>query len=137
MVVLGIFLSQFEAVGTASMLRGYGIFVSLDGEHYTSAIYQSVGYGGYRLRVRAEDHAAASDILRECGAAERELYRTTPRPALLWFVAFWGGLHAVTGFLAGGPGLAVLAGVWGSLGIPVDPKGRADYFLSAPADQAF
>lgn len=137
MVLLAIFLSRFEAVEIASMLRGYGIFVSLDGEHYTSTIYESVGYGGYRLRVRAEDHAAASEILRDCGVTERELFRTTPRPVLLWFVAFWGGVHFAAGFLGGGAGIAMLAGIWGALGIPVDPKCRADYFLSQPIDQPF
>ena len=137
MVLLAIFLSRFEAMEIASMLRGQGIFVSLDGEHYTSTIYESVAYGGYRLRVIAEDHATASDILREAGVPGRQLFRTTPRPILLWFVAIWGGLHFATGFLIGGPGMALVAGFAAAFGIPVEPKCRADYFLSESTDQPF
>lgn len=137
MVLLAIFLSRFEAVEIASMLRGYGIFASMDGEFYTSTIYESLAYGGYRLRVQAEDHLAASDILREAGGPGRQLFRTKPRPILLWFAGIWGGLFGAIGLLGGS---GVLAGLWAlsaALGIPVDPKCRADYFLSQREDQAF
>lgn len=137
MVLIAVFLSRFEAEEIASMLRGYGIFVSLDGEHYTATIYQSLGYGGYRMRVCAEDHEVASEILRHSGAPERQLFRTRPRPVLLWFLAFWGGLHVVLGLAAGAAGFAGLMGLSAVLGVPVDPKVRGDYFLSSPDDQDF
>ena len=53
MVLLAIFLSRFEAVEIASMLRGYGILGRLDGEYFTAITYQSLTLGGYRLRILA------------------------------------------------------------------------------------
>ena len=136
MVLLAIFLSRFEAIEIASMLRGYGILVSMDGEHYTATIYESLAYGGYRLRVVAEDHQVASDILREAGVSDRELFRTKPRPILLWFVSFWGGLHIALNLALGATGFtAYYLPVASILSLPIDPKARGDYFLSAPADQ--
>ncbi|WP_299195772.1 hypothetical protein [uncultured Erythrobacter sp.] len=132
MVLLAIFLSRFEVIEIASMLRGYGIFVSMDGEHYTATIYESLAYGGYRLRVTAEDHSLASEILREADVPNRELFRTKPRPILLWFLSFWGGLHIALGVAIGAGGLSGLLGIQAVLGVPIDPKTRGDYFLSPP-----
>ena len=100
MVLLAIFLSRFEAVEIASMLRGYGILVSLDGEYFTATTYQSLTLGGYRLRVLAEDHAAASEILRACDAPARDLFRKKPRGVLLWFLApsDWLAIRVGNGF---------------------------------------
>ena len=107
MVLLAIFLSRFEAVEIASMLRGYGILVSLDGEYFTATTYQSLTFGGYRLRVLAEDHAAASDVLRACDAPGRDLFRTKPRGVLLWFLAFLIGWPFVWGiFMYSNPAIA-------------------------------
>ncbi len=134
MVLLAIFLSRFEAVEIASMLRGYGILVSLDGEYLTATTYQSLTFGGYRLRVLAEDHAAASDILRACDAPGRDLFRTKPRGVLLWFLAFLIGWPFVWGMVFGAPLLAI-GGLQYVLSLPIDPKGRPDYFLSEVTDQ--
>ena len=39
MVLLAIFVSRFEANLVASMLRGYGLLVSVDGEAHASVLY--------------------------------------------------------------------------------------------------
>jgi len=135
MVLLAIFLSRFEAVEIASMLRGYGVLVSLDGEYFTATTYQSLTLGGYRLRVLAEDHAAASDILRACDAPGRDLFRTRPRGVLLWFLAPLIGWPFVWGMVFGVPLFAIALGLQLVLSSPIDPKGRPDYFLSDVTDQ--
>ena len=134
MVLLAIFLSRFEAVEIASMLGRYGILVSLDGEYFTATTYQSLTFGGYRLRVLAEDHAAASDILRACDAPGRDLFRTQPRGVLLWFLAFLIGWPFVWGIFIGAP-LVAIGGLQYVLSLPIDRKGRPDYFLSEVTDQ--
>ena len=135
MMLLAIFVSRFEAIEIASMLRGYGIYVSIDGEAHASAEYVSLALGGHRLRVFAEDHATASEILGQSGVVERDVYRRTPRPILLWFLGLWAGLPVLFGLLAGAPIYGLLFVLNVITGTPVDPKGRPDYFLSEPANQ--
>ena len=125
MVLLAIFLSRFEAVEIASMLRGYGIFVSLDGEYFTATTYQSVTLGGYRMRVCAEDHAAASEILRQSGAPERDLYRTSPRPILLWMVWFFLTAYGTVSAALISMGATLWFLGWApysAMTLPIDPK---------------
>ncbi len=134
MVLLAIFVSRFEASTIAEMLRGYGLIVSLDGEAHASVAYNSLALGGHRLRVASQDYEPASEILRECGVEQQEHGYSGPTPALIWLwaglVGFWSlmaGLSVAEGEASFPAFLYVPLAVYT---VPVDPKGRPDYFLS-------
>ena len=137
MVLLAIFVSRFEAQLIAGMLHGYGIHTSVDGEAHASAEYISLALGGHRLRVPAGDYQAASDILREAGVLDHDVLHRRLRSPLLWLIGgvfgFVGGTSA--GMVAlGAPVWLLLMPLFSALSIPVDPRGRPDYFLAAPSD---
>ena len=136
MVLLAIFVSRFEASIVASMLRGYGLIVSLDGEAHASVSYNSLALCGHRLRVASEDYGVASEILRQAGAeGDYELPR--PNRLLMWAAAMLGAFYLATiglSVLVGSaPAYSLLYIPLGIYSIPVDPKGRPDYFLAPEA----
>lgn len=136
MVLLAVFVSRFEASMVAAMLRGYGLLVSLDGEAHASVAYYSLALGGHRLRVASMDYDAASDILRECGVERREYVHPRPTGALrlllMALAGFWTSVAAFSVFLGNASIATFLEIPLAVYTVPVDPKGKPDYFL-APA----
>lgn len=136
--LIAIFVSRFEAIEIASMLRGYGLHASIDGEAHAATEYITMAFGGHRLYVFSEDYEAASQILRECGVEHDDRKLRPPGRALKWLV----------GMTAAGVAAFLVPSVWSGaapawlLGyipmsiysLPVDPKGKPDYFLAESED---
>lgn len=139
LVTIAITVSRVEAVVVASMLEGYGIPVHIGAGAQGSTEYNSLALGGYRLWVSEADWPAASDILRQSAARAPDTIVNGPRRAIFRFWAAVLGLHAAfilpplaaVGSVAAGLLLAPLS----MLIVPVNPQGRADYFL-APEPEA-
>ena len=140
MVLIAIFVSRFDAIFAASMLRGYGIHTSIDGEAHASAEYISLALGGHRLRVFAEDYEVASDLLRDAGVLEDRETEKGPSSALLKFVSLVMAMNASTLLPAVFFGTASIAWLLyiplSVFTIPIDPRGRPDYFLAAPLNES-
>ena len=137
MVLLGVVVSRPEALVIASMLEAGGIDVWIGAEHLGSLGWlqlNSVALGGYRLMVPASQWSAASELVREVGLVDSP-------------VAFRGGRAAVVRALAAVLGPAMILGFAGMVLaslpavvlflipiqyglIPVDPRGRPDWFLT-------
>lgn len=136
LVTVSIAVSRAEALVVASMLEGYGIRVHIGGDRQGSTEYWSLAYGGYRLWISEDDHEAASEIIRQSGALEQSELRKGPRPALVRFIAVWLAIKLALFFAAGAsatetaPPYVLPAIVLESFMIPVNPQGRADYFLT-------
>ena len=134
MVLIAIFVSRFEAIEIASMLRGYGLLVSLDGEAHAATEYISLALGGHRLRVANADYETASDILRQCGVEHSDRKEIRPTSALKWLVGVVASVYATlfgTAVIAGAAPLYTLVYIpFAVYSFPIDPKGRPDYFLS-------
>jgi hypothetical protein len=139
LITIAIAVSRVEAVVVASMLEGYGIPVHIGADAQGSTEYNSLALGGYRLWVSQADWPAASDILRQSAASAPDSVVTGPRRAIFRFWAATAGacaLFAVPaiasfGSLAAGMVLSPLL----MLIVPVNPQGRADYYLAAPAEE--
>lgn len=139
LVTIAIAVSRVEAVVVAAMLEGYGIPVHIGANAQGSTEYNSLALGGYRLWVAEADWLAASDILRQSACAAPDSLSTGPRRAIF---RFWAAVVAVQAMVV----LPALA-VFGTLAIelallplsmlivPVNPQGRADYYLAPPADE--
>lgn len=138
MVVLAIFVSRFEAITVASMLRAYGVPTWVDGEAHASAEYISQALGGHRLRVMAADYKSASAIIRDAGLADAEYVPVRPNTALLKLIGLaFAAYSAIFGSLVatGGASAAYLLLIPFSVyQIPVDPKGPPDYFLKRSSE---
>tara|TARA_B100000678_G_C18098019_1_gene457556 strand:+ start:76 stop:513 length:438 start_codon:yes stop_codon:yes gene_type:complete len=134
MVLLAIFVSRFEASIIAEMLRGYCLHVNIDAEAHGSVEYISLAFGGHRLRVFREDYRVASDILRQAGVGEEISELPGPSRALVWLVGTLGCLYSVllgSAVITGSAPIAALLYIpLGVYSLPVDPKGRSDYFLA-------
>ena len=139
LVTIGIAVSRVEAVVVASMLEGYGIPVHIGGYAQGTLEYNSLALGGYRLWVSEADWTVASDILRQSAASAPDTVVTGPRRAIVRFWAAAAGACAVFvlpalatfGSAAAGMVLSLLA----FLVVPVNPQGRADYYLAPPAEE--
>ncbi|KEO89456.1 hypothetical protein EH31_12485 [Erythrobacter longus] len=139
LVTVSIAVSRAEALVVASMLEGYGIPVHIGGDRQGSTEYLSLAYGGYRLWISQDDHEVASQIIRQSGALDEGDQRKWPRRALVRFLLIWTGLKVaiVIGF-SGASGVSPPLYALGfvmleSLTAPVNPQGRADYFLASPS----
>jgi hypothetical protein len=137
LVTISIAVSRVEAVVVASMLEGYGIPVHIGADAQGSTEYNSLALGGYRLRVSEADWPAASDILRQSAAIAPDSIGTGPRKALVRFLLAWFGAHAAAVIAAlpviGVPPVAIALMPFAMMIVPVNPQGRADYFL-APSE---
>lgn len=139
LVTIGIAVSRVESAVVAGMLEGYGIPVHIGGYAQGTLEFNSLALGGYRLWVAEADWAAASDILRQSAASAPDTIVTGPRRALIRFWAVAVGSHAALvlpaiaalGTAASGLALLPLA----MLIVPVNPQGRADYYLAPPATE--
>lgn len=136
MVTIAIAVSRVEAVVVGAMLEGYGIPVHIGADAQGSTEYNSLALGGYRLWVSEADWPAASDILRQSAATAPESFCTGPRKALARFLATWFGAHAAL-ILAlmpatGAPAVAIALLPFAMMIVPVNPQGRADYYLAPP-----
>lgn len=133
LVVLAIVVSRAEALVIASVLDAAGIHVWIDGEAHASVDPISVALGGHRLRVPAWQHSAASKVVREVGLEQQTVSYKGGRLAIIRFLAVLVGSQVFIALPA------VIAGVWpwfaltgilfSPLGVPVDPRGRAQYML--------
>ena len=134
LALLAIFVSRFEASTVASMLRGYGLHVIVDGEAHASVEYISLALGGHRLLVMPEDYEVASEILRQCGVEDDDWVPNKPTRALVWLVSTLAGLYSLIAgvgiVLGSSPILTLISLPLAVYAVPVDPKGRPDYFLA-------
>ena len=139
LVTVSIAVSRAEAVVVASMLEGYGIPVHIGGDRQGSTEYWSLAFGGYRLWISEDDHEVASQIIRQSGALDDVPRSKWPRWALLRFLLVWFGMKV--GILVAssvGAGFAPPLYIFGlitveTLTAPVNPQGKADYFLISPS----
>lgn len=139
LITIAITVSRVEAVVAASMLEGYGIPVHIGASAQASVEVNSLALGGHRLWVAEADWQAASDILRQSAAIAPDSVTTGPRRALFRFwvaalgaqAAFVLPLFAAIGAIPAQVAFAPL----GLLFVPVNPQGRADYFLAPPAEE--
>ena len=135
-ITIAITVSRVAAVVVASMLEGYGIPVHIGGYAQASVEFNSLALGGFRLWVSEADWPTASDILRQSAADAPDSPSTGPRRALL---RSWGGVLAIYAAMllpAMALGMARLEPFLLPLELmvaPVNPQGRADYYLAPPA----
>lgn len=136
-VTIAIAVSRVEAVVVAGMLEGYGIPVHIGADAQGSTEYNSLALGGYRLWVSEADWPAASDILRQSAAIAPDTVVTGPRRALF---RLWGASVGVCAALVvpalvsfGSAAFGMLLAPLAFLIVPVNPQGRADYYLAPPA----
>ena len=139
LITIAITVSRVEAVVVASMLEGYGIPVHIGADAQGSLEYNSLALGGYRLWVSEGDWSAASDILRQSAANAPDSMIYGTRRALIRFLGIWMGAHlaiaapVLPSMIVTAPwGLALLS--FQAI-IPVNPQGRADYYLAPPAEE--
>lgn len=139
LVTIAIAVSRVEAVVLASMLEGYGIPVHIGAGAQGSTEYNSLALGGYRLWVSEADWPAASDILRQSAVNSPDVVATGPRRAILRFWAVVMAVHAVFVLPAlaafGTAASMLLLSPLNMLIVPVNPQGRADFYLASPADE--
>ena len=140
LVTISIAVSRAEAVVVASMLEGYGIAVHIGGYAQGTTEYWSHALGGYRLWISEDDYEVASDIIRQSGALEDIPERKGPSKALIRFLLVWTGLKAAVAIAASLSATtpAPLVYAFGfialeSLTAPVNPQGKADFFLTDPS----
>lgn len=134
MVTIGIVTSRAEALVIASMLEAGGIDVWLGGEYHASVEVNSVALGGHVLRVPLLRYDDASALIREVGLPDAELVWRGGRVAIGRLMAAWLGLQMFFGIPAAVAGLLPWAGLlFAPLNLvllPVDPRGRNEYFLA-------
>ena len=133
-VTIAITVSRVEAVVLASMLRGYRFLVHVSGDAHASVEVNSLALGGRRLMVLECDYVAASDILREVSLDDSQSTTPAVRNAVLRIASFWVGIN--------GPWLVIgvrtgMMSIWATILfalnmaiIPVNPQGRADFYLA-------
>jgi hypothetical protein len=118
------------------MLEGYGIPVHIGADAQGSTEYNSLALGGYRLWVSADDWPIASEILRQSAATAPEGLSTGPRKAIfrLWAAVLLIQAVFVLPALAlfGTLAIELVLAPLSMLVIPVNPQGRADYYLAPP-----
>ncbi len=133
MVVVANMVSRVDAMVARSVLENAGVIVHISGEYHTAAEPISVALGGYRLFVPYWHLAEASLALREAGMPEHDVAYEGGKLAVLRFWLAVMGAHfflAVPAFIAGfHPLLSLGMILLQPLGIPVDPRGRAEFFL--------
>ncbi len=116
------------------MLEGYGIPVHVGGYAQGSTEYNALALGGYRLWVSEADWSVASELLRQSAASAPDSVVTGPRRAILrfWSVALAPQLALIVPALmsAGTAAAAALLFPFSMVFMPVNPQGRADYFLA-------
>lgn len=138
MVPIAAILGRGEALTVAAMLDAAGIIVHVGGEFYTSYSADIIAIGGFRLTVPHWQFADASALLREMLAEPEPPVGSHMRRAIGRFMLATLGSSsflALPFVLTMGPNalLAILAYPLMVLTVPVNPQGRADYFLSAAA----
>lgn len=139
LVTVSIAVSRAEALVVASMLEGYGIPVHIGGDRQGSTEYWSQAFGGYRLWIPEHDHVVASEIIRQSGALDDIPRRKQPRWALIRFLLLWFGIKLgilITSSISTSlpiPIYPVGMVVLDSFMVPVNPQGKADYFLVSPS----
>lgn len=136
MVPIAHILGRGEALTVAAMLDAAGIIVHVGGEYHTSVSANIIAIGGFRLTVPAWQHGDAAAVVAEMLAAPEPPPSYQPRRAVGRLVAAMTGsvmLFVSPYALAFGIKaiLPVLLAPIFMLGIPVNPQGRADYYLAA------
>jgi hypothetical protein len=134
LVTIAIAVSRVEAVVVGSMLEGYGIPVHIGADAQGSTEYNALALGGYRLWVSVADWPIASEILRQSAAIAPEDLSTGPRKTIfrLWAAVLLIQAVFVLPALAAFGTLAIelVLAPLSMLVIPVNPQGRADYYLA-------
>lgn len=135
MVPIAQILGRGEALTVAAMLDAAGIIVHVGGEYYTSVSPDILAVGGFRITVPAWQYEDASALLTEMLAEPAPVPNGYTARALGRFgiatAAFIGASASPYVLLFGlKPLLAVLFTPLLMLQIPVNPQGRADYYLS-------
>ena len=139
MVPIARILGRGEALTVAAMLDAAGIIVHVGGEYYTSVTPNIIAIGGFRLTVPAWQHGEASAVIAEMLAAPEPAPSNQPRRAVGRLVAaMMGSVMLLVSPYALAFGIKAMPPVLLTpifmLGIPVNPQGRADYYLvAAPA----
>ena len=139
LVTISIAVSRAEALVVASMLEGYGIPVHIGGDRQGSTEYWSQAFGGYRLWISEDDHVVASEIIQQSGVLDDIPRRRLPRWALVRFLLVWLGIKLgvlITSSISTSfpiPVYPVGLAVLDTFMVPVNPQGKADYFLVNPS----
>lgn len=135
MVPVARILGRGEALTVAAMLDAAGIIVHVGGEYYTSVSPDIVAIGGFRLTVPAWQYEDASAILADMLSAPEPGPNGHTARAFGRLAMLLGGFLGVTtlpyALLYGVQSLVMLLySPLFLLQVPVNPQGRADYYLS-------
>ncbi len=140
MVIIAALVSRVEALVLASMLEAGGIIVAVGGAAHASVAVNSLALGGHRFWVPASQHHAASELIREVLGGQDWTFSYGARRAVLVAAALWTSVYAASAALAWAFGSLPFAAIFlsplGVLGLPVNPQGRGDYYLTTAADLA-
>lgn len=134
MVVIAIAVSRVEAAVLLSVLDAGGILATAGGIHHASVEVNSLALGGHRIWVPAAQWSEASAILREAGATGEAQFCRGLQRAVARFLAVWLGLYGGMLALVAASGAvsfwAMLGLPFAGLVVPVNPQGRADFYLA-------
>ena len=138
MVIVAALVSRVEALVLASMLEAGGIDVTVGGAAHASVAVNSLALGGHRLWVPASQHHPASELIREVLGGQEWTFSYGARRAVLVAATFWTSVYTAGAAIAWAFGSLPLAAIFlsplGVLGMPVNPQGRGDSYLTAAAD---
>ncbi len=128
-------ISRPEALVVASMLDAAGIIVHVGGAHHASVEVNSIALGGHCITVPEWQHWDASKILDNTFANLDYSFSEGLQTAVIRFLLIWVGSLCL--------GLTILAlisgvnpfrvypyAIFGIIGVPVNPQGVGDYYLS-------
>lgn len=122
----------------ASMLRSAGIIVHIDGDQHASVEVITLALGGHRLLVPTWQWDEASGVIREAELPGNWQFCYGLRRAILRFLASYLGAWLVmivpAILLKAYPASVLLQMPLLVLGVPVNPQGPPQFFLSRPAD---
>ncbi len=127
--------SRPEALVIASALEHEGIPVWIDGLWHASVDPISVALGGFRLRVPISEWGTASKLIAELGLPDSDLACDGQRHAVMKLLLVWIGywyFWCIPGAIMGAlpASLLALVPINAFTAMPVDPRGRADWYLA-------
>ncbi len=138
MVMIAIVVSRIEALVLVSVLEAAGILAFAGGVHHASVEVNSLALGGHRIWVPARQWSEASAILREVGADRNPQFSRGLQRAVLRFLAIWVAMYgaglAYTVYLGAATAWAFFGLPFAALTVPVNPQGRADFYLTPDAE---
>jgi hypothetical protein len=135
MICIAHLVSRGEALVVTSMLDNYGFITHISGGYHASVEMNSVALGGFRITVPVSQYRQASGILGETFANTEPYFSSSLQTAVIRLLLTWWGLMAaaLTIQIPATQVFPIYSYLFipvTTLGIPVNPQGKGDYFLS-------